>query len=264
MATEGEEIKIKDSVGEQIEIIDDEIRKLREKLEKIEEALKTQQIEILAISYVQYLTGAKLDLVAISEICRRLNVLLVVDATQSIGAIPLHFDESGVDVLITSNYKWMNGGFGSGLICFRAGFFEEYPPTIGGFGSYKNLDGDWQYQPSSASYQPGHFNFGLLLLLEQAIKEKMDIGMINIEQHNMKLAVHFINEIARTAHNLIGPKNIDGRSSIICIEASKELHQQVENAGIRCTYRNASMRFAFHFTNTLSDVHAALDALGVS
>lgn len=230
-------------------------------MQKLEDALKTRQIEILAISHVQYLTGAKLDIAAIADICKRLNVLLVVDATQSLGAMPLHFDTSGIDVLISSNYKWMNGGFGSGLMCFRSSFFEDYPPTIGGFGSFKNLGGDWQYQPSSASYQPGHFNFGLLLLLEQAINEKMEMGMQAIEEHNMKLANHFINGIVRAKHNLIGPKTILGRSSIICLEASKELHQQVENAGIRCTYRNNSMRFAFHLTNSLNDVNAAIDAL---
>jgi cysteine desulfurase/selenocysteine lyase len=227
-------------------------------LNELEDALAKHKIEILAISHVQYLTGAKLEITAIAEICKRLNVLLVVDATQSLGAIPLHFDRSGIDVLITSNYKWMNGGFGSGLMCFRTGFFEDYPPTIGGFGSYKNVEDGWKYVPSSASYQPGHFNFGLLLLLEQAIKEKTEMGMETLEAHNMKLATRFVDGVLGSEHKLIGPKNMDGRSSIICIEAPKDLHQQFENARIRCTYRNNSIRFAFHFTNTQEDLAAAL------
>jgi hypothetical protein len=52
-----------------------------------------------------------------------------------------------------------------------------------------------------------------------------------------------------------------GRSSIVCLEATKELHQQVEQAGIRCTFRNNSLRIAFHTTNTQKDVEAALEVL---
>lgn len=229
--------------------------------ENIEQAIKKDRIEILAISHVQYLTGALLDLSTIAEICKRNGVFLIVDATQSIGAMPIHFDHLGIDVLITSNYKWMNGGFGSGLMCFRSGYFEEYPPKIGGFGSLKNMEGEWKYVPSSASFQPGHFNFSSLLVLEQALKEKNEIGLNKIEAHNHELALKFVVGIIESNQHIIGPTTMTGRSSIVCIEASKKLHRAFEQSMIRCTYRNNSIRFAFHFSNSNEDVVKGLQVL---
>jgi cysteine desulfurase/selenocysteine lyase len=230
-------------------------------LAQFEASFKQFGPEILAISQVQYLTGAKLDIDALAALCRQYGVLLLVDATQSLGAMPIDFRASGIDVLIASNYKWMNSGFGSGLMCFREGFFDDYPPAIGGFGSFKHVDGEWQYVPGSSSFQPGHFNFSNLLMLEQSILEKNALGLDAIAEHNRQLASYFLRGATQTPHKLIGPPDMTNRSSIICLEADLPTYTLFQEAGIRCTFRNNSIRIAFHTHNTEADADAALAVL---
>jgi len=60
-------------------------------LQEIEEIIANKSIDIAAVSHVQYQTGYCIDIQAISAICKRYNVLLIVDGTQSLGAMPFSF-----------------------------------------------------------------------------------------------------------------------------------------------------------------------------
>ena len=71
-------------------------------LKEVEQLIKEHDIEIIAISHVQYLTGYTIDLKILSAICQSHQALLIIDGTQSLGAIPFSFKSSGVNIFITS------------------------------------------------------------------------------------------------------------------------------------------------------------------
>ena len=56
-------------------------------LEDLRQALRGARM--LAISWVQYSTGFRIDLAAVSALCREMHVLLCLDAIQGVGALPL-------------------------------------------------------------------------------------------------------------------------------------------------------------------------------
>src|SRR5581483_2710358 len=80
-------------------------------LEDIEAAL-TPRTRVVAISSVQWSNGFRCDLAAISQLCRRRDIFLVVDAVQQIGAIPLDVTETPVDVIACGGHKWLMSPFG--------------------------------------------------------------------------------------------------------------------------------------------------------
>jgi len=140
------------------------------------EKLEQTEVEILALSHVQYITGYRLDLETIGNVCRKKGIIFILDGTQSVGLYNYNFSVLPLDVLITSNYKWMNGGYGSGTICCKEKFIREFPPVIGGRNSFRMINDEFIFPRDINSFEPGHMPIHNLLLLNEALKEKLEIG----------------------------------------------------------------------------------------
>ena len=71
----------------------------------------------ICISHIQYLTGHLLDLADLAALAHDNGAILIVDATQSAGQVPIDVTASGVDVLISGSYKWLCSTFGA-AVCY--------------------------------------------------------------------------------------------------------------------------------------------------
>ena len=89
----------------------------------------------VCISHVQYSTGQRLDLSTLSQVAHGHGALLVVDASQSAGAVPINVVDDDIDVLVTTGYKWLCGPFGSGVLYLRRDLHEELEPGLVGWRS---------------------------------------------------------------------------------------------------------------------------------
>ena len=230
-------------------------------LEEIENAITKHNVNVFALSHVQYNTGFKADMAAISNVCRMHGVLLLVDATQSLGASDFQFDTSGIDVLIASNYKWMNAGFGSAVMCFKKGFLDQFKPAIAGYGSLVTHNGQMVYEPSASSYFPGHMSLQALLMLNHAVKEKLNMDMKAIENENMAMAQELVAALQGLPLELVGTAQMTNRSAIVVIKSTEQLHAHLLENGIRTTFRNNTSRISFHYTNKKEDVNILLNCL---
>lgn len=218
------------------------------------------EIEILAISQVQWLSGFVIDIVELGRFCKKHNVLFVLDGTQSLGAIPFSFNNSNVNIYISSNYKWMNAGFGTGIMCIKQETMTKYPPKIGGFNSYKYLEEQWEYRPSINSYEPGQLNLPGLAMLQDAMNFKMDLGEHKIMDHNLKLLITFTENIASTSVKLIGPGESTNRNNIVSIRADLALARHLDAKNIVIKMRNDMIRIGIHFYNTEEDIDRLISA----
>jgi selenocysteine lyase/cysteine desulfurase len=80
-------------------------------LEKINKSVK-----VLAVSTCHWTNGACIDLVAISKACHEVQCILVIDATQTLAAMPLSIEEINPDFLVAAGYKWLLCPYGFGLL----------------------------------------------------------------------------------------------------------------------------------------------------
>ncbi len=74
-----------------------------------------KRIKVVAVSSCHWTNGVKIDLAEIGKACRNLNSVLVVDATQTLGAMPLVIEEIKPDFLVASGYKWLLCPYGFSL-----------------------------------------------------------------------------------------------------------------------------------------------------
>jgi selenocysteine lyase/cysteine desulfurase len=76
----------------------------------------TADVAIAALPHVQWTSGGTLDLVRIGEACRKLGATLVLDLTQSLGALPFSVREVQPDFAVAASYKWLLGPYSVGLL----------------------------------------------------------------------------------------------------------------------------------------------------
>ncbi len=227
----------------------------------IEDAILSHGIDVLAVSHVQYKSGFTLDLSRLGSFCQENGVKSIVDCTQSLGAIPISFANSKVDVLIASNYKWMNAGFGSGIVAARADFFDEYPSKFGGFGSFHPFNGKLAYAAGIRALEPGHQAYATLSTLNTAIQERLEMGVQKIWEHNNLLSRQLVAGIREMgiAHRSVGSATLG--SAITVIACEEEIGQGLDKRGIANTWREGHLRIAPHFYNDQGDIELFLTAL---
>ncbi len=88
---------------------------------------------ITALAHGSNVTGNVIDLGAVSRLCREYGSLLIVDAAQTAGILPIDMEKDGIDILCISGHKGLMGPQGTGAIIVRRGVFVD-PIMVGGSG----------------------------------------------------------------------------------------------------------------------------------
>ena len=84
-------------------------------------------VRVVAVSHCHWTNGALLDLTAISAACRRIEAILVLDVTQSLGALPLDLATIDPDFMVAAGYKWLLCPYGFGLMYVAPRWREARP-----------------------------------------------------------------------------------------------------------------------------------------
>ena len=79
-------------------------------------ALADDRTRLMAVSWVQYARGRRLDLERLSACCSGRGILLCVDGIQGLGALPFDLQDVPVDFLVADGHKWMLGPEGIALL----------------------------------------------------------------------------------------------------------------------------------------------------
>ena len=145
---------------------------------------------LVSIGNVHWADGTKFDLQAIREKTNEHNSLLVIDGTQSVGALPINVEKLQPDALICAGYKWLFGPYSIGLGYFGPRFDQGMPLEenwIGRLGS-ENFGGlinyEDQYQPGALRYDVGErSNFILVPMMVAALKQLLHWGVSDIEKY---------------------------------------------------------------------------------
>lgn len=230
-------------------------------LEEMATLIEKKGIDIVAISHVQWLSGFKINIKKLGSLCREHGVSFIVDATQSAGALPINMTDLEIDVLIFSNYKWMNAGYGTGVMYMASSFLTKYPPVVGGYSSYVFRNNQSKYEPSIYNYEPGHLNMIGLTILEAAILAKQEIGLQGIADHNDQLTRYLLHEIAALSLQWIGPLNTADRCSIFFLKDLDGLGAWLSTNRVIATLRNDTIRISMHYYNTQDEVGLLIDCL---
>lgn len=227
----------------------------------IESAFAKAQPDIFAFSVVQYISGIKIDLAFIKKLKTKYpDTLFFADATQYLGTERFDFDNSGIDVLGGSCYKWMNAGYGNGIFLFNEEVAQKVAPKTTGFnsqfGKYKQQEGSF-----IGRFEPGHqdsLNYGSL---GKAIDLINEIGMDTIEDRITTLGTKAKN--AFIEKGLLDETVVSRpqHSSIFNLKGDQALVNKLEEQGIICMVRGEGVRVGLQYFNTEEELDILLNAL---
>src|SRR5687767_668791 len=80
---------------------------------------------VVTLSHVEFATGQRLDLAAVGAFCRETGKIFVVDAIQSLGALPVDVKAMNIDYLASGGQKWMLSSEGAGIFYCRRELLER-------------------------------------------------------------------------------------------------------------------------------------------
>jgi len=227
-------------------------------LQTIEAHLKKVKPSILAISHVQFSTGFKIDLKGVSALCRQYGTYLLVDATQSFGAYPIDIPQQGIDVFITSVYKWTTAGFGLGICYINPILFEACHPYWAGNNPIGQpiINQDTSITASKqAAFETGHTNFPAMSALNTALSDLTQIGIeviaIRIDELVEKL-LDYLSQLMDDLPIMNFPK--ENRSGIFSLGLKEEVVHQLFKENIITSFRSKGLRVSTHFYNNHDDL----------
>jgi len=151
-------------------------------IEKI--AASIEGARLLAISFVKYLSGYRVDLKTIGEICRQHGCFFFVDAIQGMGAFPIDVEAWHVDGLSSDGHKWMLGPEGNAVLYVRRKWLDAIEPVEFGWmnpASYADYGSrDMTLRADAGRYECGTLNTAGCFGLRAAIEFLLDVRVENV------------------------------------------------------------------------------------
>ena len=191
------------------------------------------------------------------------DTLFFADGTQYVGTEAFNFENSALDVVGASTYKWLNAGYGNAFFLFKERVASYTAPKTTGFNSLQG-----KYKPHEGSFigrfEPGHqdtLNYGSLGVAIDLINE---IGIENIDKSIKVLASKAHSAFAERALLQEDVVNRPLHSNIFNIQGDHKMYKRLRKNDIICIERGTGIRVGFHYFNTKDDLEVLLGVLDES
>ncbi len=229
----------------------------------VQRAVEENSIEVLAISHVQYDTGFCADLDTLGQFCRDRGVILVVDATQSLGMIPIDLQLLPVDILMGSGYKWMSAGFGNALLYVREALHQQMNVVALGNNSldgFPTLRSASQLNFLPRMLEVGHYDFSSFWALQQAVHELRKLTAGAIYKRVMQLTDYLYSQLPEEV-KVISDYSVAHRSGITVIAGDIVLEQRLLEQQVVTSARGRGLRLSVHHYNSERDITQCCQAI---
>src|SRR5690348_12340726 len=164
---------------------------------------------VICISHVQYLTGHLLDVDDLVTLAHDHGALLIIDATQSAGQVPIDVAATGVDALITGSYKWLCSTFGAAACYLSPRVLERFRPPFVGWRSTEHpysLDARWQPLAATARrMEYSTMSYAAAIAFGHAIRYVSAMSLDEVDAHNAELASQIIGGLTARGARLLTP-----------------------------------------------------------
>jgi len=226
---------------------------------------------VVALAPVHWTDGTAFDLEAIGARAREVGAALVVDGTQSVGALPFDVRSLQPDALIVAGYKWLLGPYSIGLGYFGERYLEGLPleeTWIAREGS-EDFQGlvDYRdgYQPGAIRFDVGErSNFILVPMLAAGLRLLRDWRPERIQSYVRRITIRLIDEVGDLGYHLEEePYRVGHIFGIRMPEGLdlKRVKRALEAERVSVSLRGTALRVSPHVFNDEDDVDRLLAAL---
>src|ERR1035437_1596449 len=230
----------------------------------------TADVAIAALPHVQWTSGGRLDLVRTGEACRKIGAALVLDLTQSLGALPFSVRDVQPDFAVAPSYKWLLGPYSVGLLYVAPKWHGGIP-----------LEENWiqranardfaslilyteNYDAGARRFDMGErSNFALLPAAVRAMKQLLEWNVAQVSE----TAGALNRQLASAAADVgfVAPAEPWRAPHYLCLRRKaaipKELPEMLAREKVFVSVRGSSIRVTPHVYNTLEDCDRLIQCL---
>jgi len=234
-------------------------------------AAMTPSTRVVSVSHVRFDDGSMLDVSSLAAACKRNGTLLVLDVSQSCGAIPMDVRSLGADFIVCAGYKYLLSPWGTGFLWTRKETLDSLRPgpynwLSQGVESFSRLNfvnpepspglSRWDSAEAASVY---NFN---LTVMEASAKFVLDAGPALIRDHNQAL-IEYLFERLPDGYRLASPRQASRRGVFGCIETgsrahTESLYQTLRDEGFVVALREGKIRVAPHLLSSTQDMDRLL------
>jgi cysteine desulfurase / selenocysteine lyase len=236
-------------------------------LEEIEKLIDNKT-KALVVSHVSYINGFRHNLKRLADLIHEKNGYLIVDGTQSIGAIQVDLHKEQVDFFSCSPYKWMVGPPGVGFMYVREELLSKIVPDRIGWSStenyelYESLESPpfWNH---AKRFEYGTLNFEGIYALEASLDYLNGICIKEIEQHDLHLTKILYERLVELGVDVITPPDNNSPIVAFACEDVPDYSQKLKEQRIYITsrfWKQPMLRISPHFYSTEEDIAIFIDA----
>ncbi len=229
-------------------------------------ALCDERTRLLAVSWVQYARGRRLNLEQLAAGCRARGVLLCVDAIQGLGALPFDLQHMPADFVVADAHKWMLGPEGVALFYCRPALRASLRLHQFGWHMVEHLGeferSDWQAASSARRFECGSPNMLGIHAFAASLSLLEDIGSAAIERAITERIDHLIDLIDARGFELLSPRDPKQRAGILTFRVPdvdpQPLWHALMEQNLLCAARGGGIRFSPHFYTPIEHLEQAV------
>jgi cysteine desulfurase/selenocysteine lyase len=236
--------------------------------EHLARELEDERVRAVSVSWVQFASGARVDLVALGTLCRERGVYFVVDAIQGLGPLPLDVGIAPIDILSCGAQKWLLSPWGAAFVYVRRDLINTLEPhdiswlAVRGADDFNRLtDYDLTWRSDARRFEFITLPYQDIGGMNASLELLKTLGANAVAAHVSSLAQQIVDWAeARTDVALVTPSHPSRRAGIIAVQPTdaRAASDRLTRANIAHSLREGAIRLSPHCYNTAEEVARAL------
>ncbi len=223
----------------------------------------------VSISWVQYSSGFRCDLEAISQLCDGAGCWLIIDAVQGVGALKLDLKKLARRTMVAGGcHKWLLCPTGVGYLHCPSELLHELRPTRWGWLSMTDplrMSHHLRLRPETGRFEEGNPNIAAIHGLDAALDLIFEVGPERIESHVLGLGDRVMTGLEQRGYQVASPRGAAERSGIVLLRHethdARTLCRALRRRDIVAIERDGGVRVSPHFYNSPGEVDRLLETL---
>jgi selenocysteine lyase/cysteine desulfurase len=233
-------------------------------LAKLEAALD-DRVALVAVTHVCYRSGAMTDIKKVSSLSHKHGIPVLVDAYQSVGSMPIDFDDVGVDFLVGGFLKYMLGLPGIGFLLVRDE--SELIPTQTGWFAARDIMAmeieKYDPSPDARRFEGGTPPIPSVYGAVAGLRLLLEVGLESAWSHTLAFHKSLRGELEGIGAKIVTPSEPRFHGVMIAIQApdANVLVSTLESGGVVTSSRGGNLRISPHFYNVSEDIENLIKLL---
>jgi selenocysteine lyase/cysteine desulfurase len=235
-------------------------------LERFAEAID-ERTALVATTHVCFRNGGRLDVEGIARLAHERGALVLVDAYQTVGSLPIDVRALDCDFLAAGVLKYLLGSAGVGFLYCRRDLVEGIEPTATGWFADRDIFEmdirDYSPAPTARRFEAGTPPIPPIYAGIAGIELMKEIGIAETEAHVRGLNAILLAGLDDLGARVVTPRDPEQHGALICVASTnaERLVEALADEGVVTSSRDDNLRISAHCYNTAEDVETVLELL---